>query len=82
MNHGTMTGRDYLCNKFYCNKFLKYKYKELVPIENLGQRIGPRGRNGPLSECPLSTSAILKYAENTELGKILLSDKGSVTRQK
>ena len=43
---------------FYCNKFLKYMYKELVPIENLGRWIGPRRRNGPVSECPLSASAI------------------------
>ena len=48
----------FCATNFYCNIFLKYMYKELVPIENLGRWIGPRRINGPLSECPLSASAI------------------------
>ena len=63
---------------FYCNKFLKYMYKELVPIENLGRWIGPRRINGPLSECPLSASAIFQA---TELFLLVKKNKASESRR-
>ena len=68
---------------FYCNKFLKYMYKELVPIENLGRWIGPRRRNGPLSECPLSASAIFiifSFCENILPGEILFINSLKLTK--
>ena len=48
---------------FYCNKFLKYMYKELVPIENLGRWIGPRRRNGPLASAPLALARYLNKVQ-------------------